>query len=149
MCVETTDIWEPVQSDHYALPVLVLLPSRVRILGWMGPLGVAARKTHSVHRAAQWSVCRAGGAAGPHWPHSPTLHGYRGLYGSPRTTWQPAGLGGSRGAGGPPLSCWSPPRRRWRIVYLAHLPMRNMYVFFFKNVQTAETLLKAYTYKQH
>lgn len=141
--------WEPVRSDHCFFPVLVLLPSRVRILGWMGPhwaLWPCGRA--GVWWAAQWNVCRAGGAAGPLWPHSPTLHGYRGLYGSPRTAcWALRTMMAARGgraashaaaylAGGDAKYIWL--TRQW-----------GTCVYFLKNVQTAETLLKAYTYKQH
>lgn len=68
---------------------------------WVGWAHWASRPGgHAGASGRPVSVCRAGGAAGPHWPHSPTLHGYRGLYGSPRTTWQPAGLGGRAGREG-------------------------------------------------
>lgn len=89
MCVETTN--RHLESQFgltITFSILVLLPSRVRILGWMGPTGQCGPiATSRWGWTAQWSVCRAGGAAGPHWPHSPMLHGYRGLYGSPRTAW--------------------------------------------------------------
>lgn len=105
MCVETTNrhLESQFGLTFSFFPVLVLLPSRVRILGWMGPhwaLWPCGRA--GVWWAAQWNVCRAGGAAGPLWPHSPTLHGYRGLYGSPRTAcWHYGPLMAAGGAGGP------------------------------------------------
>lgn len=150
MCVETTNRHLESQFGLTItfFPVLVLLPSRVRILGWMGPLGMWPYSHSKVWWAAQWSVCRAGGAAGPHWPHSPMLHGYRGLYGSPRTAWWTAPTWvvtrGGRAAShavahlavGDAEYIWL--TRQW-----------GTCVYFLKNVQTAETLLKAYTYKQH
>lgn len=140
--------WEPVRSDLYFFPFLVLLPSRVRILGWMGPHWAWQPYGHAkMWWATQWNVCRAGGAARPQWPHTPMLHGYRGLYGSLRSScWTTPTLVVVWEAGGPlvTLQPTSP-----GVTQSTSGSLANEERVFLKRIQTAETLLKAYTYKQH
>lgn len=150
MCIETTNRH---LESQFGLTITFFQswcccrPEYVYWVGW-GPLGIVSYSHAKVGWTAQWSMCRAGGAAGPHWPRSPMLHGYRGLYGSPRTAWWTAPTwvvtrGGRAAnhavahlAGGDAKYIWL--NRQW-----------GTCLYFLKNVQTAETLLKAYTYKQH
>lgn len=89
MCIETTNRH---LESQFGLTITFFQswcccrPEYVYWVGW-GPLGIVSYSHAKVGWTAQWSMCRAGGAAGPHWPRSPMLHGYRGLYGSPRTAW--------------------------------------------------------------
>ncbi|KAK7082092.1 hypothetical protein SK128_027183 [Halocaridina rubra] len=96
--------------------------------------------------ATQWNVCRAGGAARPQWPHTPMLHGYRGLYGSLRTSRPQQSFDWCGEQEGRQSRC-SPLRRG--VTQRTSGSLANEERVFLKRIKTAETLLKAYTYKQH